>query len=96
MLDENNKVIHSELVPEIANEPNYDAALAASPCNDDAMRNSIVGLFRVRFRDPGMVLEKVKGDAVYLILAMAPDKVLRMKPQNLVTGLPVRDLEIIT
>ena len=27
--DENDKVIHSELVPEIKNEPNYDAALAA-------------------------------------------------------------------
>jgi thiol peroxidase len=29
VLDENNKVLHSELVPEIADEPNYDAALAA-------------------------------------------------------------------
>ena len=29
VLDENNKVLHSELVPEIKNEPNYDAALAA-------------------------------------------------------------------
>jgi thiol peroxidase len=29
VLDENNKVLHSELVPEIAQEPNYDAALAA-------------------------------------------------------------------
>src|SRR5258705_7986860 len=29
VLDENNKVLHSELVPEIASEPNYDAALAA-------------------------------------------------------------------
>ena len=29
VLDENNKVLHCELVPEIANEPNYDAALAA-------------------------------------------------------------------
>ena len=29
VLDEQNKVIHSELVPEIAQEPNYDAALAA-------------------------------------------------------------------
>jgi thiol peroxidase len=28
VLDENNKVLHSELVPEIAQEPNYDAALA--------------------------------------------------------------------
>jgi len=29
VLDENNKVLHSELVPEIANEPNYEAALTA-------------------------------------------------------------------
>jgi thiol peroxidase len=29
VLDENNKVLHSELVPEIANEPNYEAALKA-------------------------------------------------------------------
>ncbi len=29
VLDENNKVIHSEMVPEIKNEPNYAAALAA-------------------------------------------------------------------
>jgi thiol peroxidase len=28
VLDENNKVLHSELVPEIAQEPNYEAALA--------------------------------------------------------------------
>jgi thiol peroxidase len=28
VLDENNKVLHSELVGEIADEPNYDAALA--------------------------------------------------------------------
>lgn len=29
VLDENNKVLHAEQVPEIAQEPNYDAALAA-------------------------------------------------------------------
>lgn len=29
VLDENDKVIHSELVPEIKQEPNYDAALKA-------------------------------------------------------------------
>ena len=29
VLDENNKVLHSELVPEIKQEPKYDAALAA-------------------------------------------------------------------
>jgi hypothetical protein len=30
---------------------------------------------------------------VYLILAMTPDKVLHMKPQNLLTGLPIRHPE---
>lgn len=29
VLDENDKVIHAELVPEIKQEPNYDAAIAA-------------------------------------------------------------------
>jgi thiol peroxidase len=29
VLDENNHVLHSEMVAEIANEPNYDAALAS-------------------------------------------------------------------
>jgi thiol peroxidase len=29
VLDEQDKVIHAELVPEIKDEPNYDAALAA-------------------------------------------------------------------
>ncbi|MFL6582545.1 MAG: thiol peroxidase [Burkholderiales bacterium] len=29
VLDQSNKVLHSELVPEIANEPNYEAALAS-------------------------------------------------------------------
>ena len=29
VLNEQNKVIYTELVPEIAQEPNYDAALAA-------------------------------------------------------------------
>ena len=29
VLDAQNKVLHAELVPEIGQEPNYDAALAA-------------------------------------------------------------------
>ncbi|MFV1997207.1 MAG: thiol peroxidase [Acidiferrobacterales bacterium] len=29
VIDENNRVLHSQLVPEIAQEPDYDAALAA-------------------------------------------------------------------
>ena len=56
----------------------------------------VVGLFRLTFRDPDVVIDKVRGEPVYLILAMTPDKLLRMKPQNLVTGLPVRHLEAVT
>src|SRR4051794_7425813 len=63
---------------------------------DDAASASIVGLFRLTFRDPAIVIEKVKGEPIYLILAMTADKLLRLKPQNLVTGLPVRALEPVT
>ena len=63
---------------------------------DDATAARVVGLFSLTFRDPGVALEKVKGDPVYLILAMTPDRLLRFKPQNLVTGLPVRHLEAVT
>ena len=38
-------------------------------------------------------IERVRGEPVYLILAMTPERTIRMKPQNLVTGLPLRDLE---
>jgi hypothetical protein len=63
---------------------------------DEATASRVVGLFRLTFRDPGIVIEKVEGEPVYLILAMTHDKLLRFKPQNLVTGLPVRHLEAVT
>jgi uncharacterized protein DUF6352 len=60
--------------------------------DEDTMRR-LVGLFRFTFRDPEAMLERVRGEPVYLILAMSPDRILRMKPQNLLMGLPVRQLE---
>ena len=63
---------------------------------DDAARQRVVGLFRLTFRDPSVVIEKVGKEPVYLILAMSPDKVLRMKPQNLIGGLPVRHMETVS
>jgi len=63
---------------------------------DDAIRAQVVGLFRLSFRDRGAVAAELAGEPVYLILAMAGDKTLRMKPQNLVTGLPVRQREAAT
>lgn len=63
---------------------------------DEAIMSRVVGLFRLNFRDPAVMLDDVRGEPVYLILAMSPDKTIRMKPQNLVTGLPVRHLEAVS
>jgi hypothetical protein len=60
---------------------------------EQAARERIVGLYRLTFRSPEVVLDKARGEPIYLILAMTPDRTLRMKPQNLVTGLPVAHLE---
>jgi hypothetical protein len=60
---------------------------------DDASRSQTVGLYRLTFRAIGHVLERLRGEPVYLIAAMSPDKVLRLKPQNLLTGLPLRSRE---
>jgi Family of unknown function (DUF6352) len=63
---------------------------------DEATRATIVGLFRLTFCDPRIVLERLSGEPVYLILAMTPGKMLRMKPQNLLTSLPIRGVETVT
>jgi hypothetical protein len=63
---------------------------------DEATRSRVVGLYRLTFADPTDMLEKVKGEPVYLLTAMAADKTLRLKPQNLVTGLPIRHLETVS
>jgi Family of unknown function (DUF6352) len=63
---------------------------------DEATLSRVIGLFRLSFDDPAIVLDKVRGQPVYLILAMTPDSLIRMKPQNLVTGLPIRHLEAVS
>ena len=63
---------------------------------DDAALGRIIGLYRLTFTDPAPVLDKAKGEPIYLIMAMTPDGLLRVKPQNLVTGLPVRHLEDVS
>jgi len=57
---------------------------------------NIVTLYRLTFSDPGIVLERLAGEPVYLILAMTADGALRMKPQNLITGLPIRELAAVS
>lgn len=63
---------------------------------DDATKARVIGLFRVSFRDPSAVTEQLRGEPIYLLLAMTPDRILQLKPQNLIVGLPIRRLETVS
>jgi hypothetical protein len=60
--------------------------------DDDTMRR-VCGLFRLTMPDDARIIERVRGEPVYLILAMTEDNRIRMKPQNLAVGLPLGTLE---
>jgi Family of unknown function (DUF6352) len=62
---------------------------------NDPMRAKLVGLFRLTFLDPADMIEKVRGEPIYLLAAVTADEMLRLKPQNLVTGLPIRQAEAV-
>jgi hypothetical protein len=49
----------------------------------------VLALFELRFRDQAFVEPQAVGHPVYLLLAMTPENIVRLKPQNLVMGLPV-------
>ncbi len=51
----------------------------------------IIGLFRMEIRDDRAVIASMRGSPVYLGLAMTPDRKLCMKPQNLLTNLPLSE-----
>ena len=56
---------------------------------DADARDRIVALMRLNIADARLVDERVGDGPVYLILAMGADKVVRLKPQNLIAGLPL-------
>jgi hypothetical protein len=56
---------------------------------DGTMAERIVALMRLNFEDVRLVDERVGARPVYLILAMGADKMVRLKPQNLLVGLPL-------
>jgi Family of unknown function (DUF6352) len=56
---------------------------------DQAASRLVVGLFRLTFADEAEIVEQARGAPTYLIAAMSVDQTLRLKPQNLITGLPV-------
>lgn len=65
-----------------------------TPGSDEAGR--IVALMRLTFEDVRFVDERVGNKPVYLILAMDADKIVRLKPQNLVAGLPLASTANVT
>jgi len=50
----------------------------------------LLALFRLDFADPGDMRADIAGRPVFLALSMSEDGVVRMKPQNLLTNLPLR------
>ena len=56
---------------------------------DANVAERIVALMRLTVEDARLVDERVGTRPVYLILAMGADRVVRLKPQNLVVGLPL-------
>ncbi len=57
---------------------------------DQTARELVVGLYRLTFADDVEIVEQARGAPTYMIAAMSIDRTLRLKPQNLVTGLPLR------
>ena len=56
---------------------------------DEQRMRRIIGLFRMDFDDPAALRPEMQGAPVFLGLAMTPDGMLRMKPQNLLVNLPL-------
>jgi hypothetical protein len=53
-------------------------------------RSRVLATFRLTFRDIAYVDERVGDRPIYILLAMTPDRMVRVKPQNLITGLPLK------
>jgi hypothetical protein len=56
---------------------------------EEAARERLALLFRLRFREGRGVLAEMADRPVYIGLACRPDRSLRMKPQNLLVNLPL-------
>jgi Family of unknown function (DUF6352) len=56
---------------------------------DQSARQRVVGLYRLTFPADTQLVEQARGTPTYLLAAMSSDQVVWLKPQNLITGLPV-------
>jgi len=60
---------------------------------DERTASRVLALFRLTFVDPALAADTLEREPLYLILAMTSEQIVRMKPQNLLTGLPIKHLE---
>jgi hypothetical protein len=67
----------------------YNGASGSTPLSD---QNRIVALFRMEILNRSRVRSDMRGKAVYLALAMDHSQTVRMKPQNLLVNLPIKNL----
>jgi hypothetical protein len=54
-----------------------------------AAMDRLVGLFRLRIENARRADPRLAGMPVYLLMALTPERRLRLKPQNLLVGLPL-------
>jgi Family of unknown function (DUF6352) len=71
-------------------------ALWAGETLDEATQARLVGLYQLSFVNAADMDSSVAGAPTYLMMAMTKEQTLRLKPQNLVSGLPVRRREVPT
>ena len=67
-----------------------NALWAGDPVEQGRMRN-IVALFGMRFAEPAAMRPDIAGRTVYLALCANAEQEVRMKPQNLLTNLPLHE-----
>ena len=49
----------------------------------------LIALFRMTVEDDSALIDAMRAKPIYLGLAMTPEKIVRMKPQNLLTNMPL-------
>jgi hypothetical protein len=51
----------------------------------------LISLFRMEIRDETLINPNIAGRPIYLGMAMSPDNIIRLKPQNLLMNLPLAE-----
>lgn len=57
----------------------------------DEDKDRVLALYRIEFDEPDLLIETMRGKPAYAIVGVGEGRIVRLKPQNLITGLPVRE-----